>query len=75
MKPKPDNTTPDWDKVRQNLPPRYHCPNCGKISKEDQLAAVFPWIDHLLERLHPGEIVPFGECECGALVHEEKETK
>lgn len=51
----------------------YQCQNCGfGFEEEDieKLPVQFPDIPHLLERIAPGESVPYGECpECGSLVH------
>jgi hypothetical protein len=48
--------------------PKYQCENCGKFFGNtwefDQE------VDDLLERVSPGEIMPYGQCpDCGALVH------
>lgn len=42
------------------------CQNCGKHWRDEQLKA----IEHLSERVAPGEAMPSGECpECGAVCH------
>ncbi len=49
----------------------FECSDCGKIIKDDKLKVRFPNIPNLVERIHPGEPVPFGECpKCGALAHQ-----
>jgi len=54
---------------------KVECDNCGRISDERDLARVFPDIPDMMERIAPGEPVPFGECpDCGALVHAIRET-
>jgi len=46
------------------------CDNCDKLFDESELEVSFPDIPDLLERIEPGEPVPYGECiECGCLVH------
>jgi predicted RNA-binding Zn-ribbon protein involved in translation (DUF1610 family) len=54
---------------------KFICPNCGRIlHSENELAHPFPDIPDLLERISPGETVPYGECpNCGALVHADAE--
>ncbi len=48
-----------------------HCGDCNVTFREDELVVKFPDIPNLLERLAPGESVPYGECpQCGALAHE-----
>ena len=54
---------------------KIECDNCGKVSEESELSHAFPNIPDLVERIAPGEPVPFGECpECGALMHAIEET-
>jgi hypothetical protein len=46
------------------------CNDCEHICTDDDLKVEFPDIPHLLDRIAPGEPVPYGECpQCGALIH------
>lgn len=47
--------------------PLTRCNNCGAVVREDKLARSLYEIDSLPERIFPGEEVPAGQCECGAL--------
>lgn len=47
-----------------------HCASCDWKGKELELGKALCEINHLWERLEPGEITPVGECpECGALAY------
>lgn len=68
---KPDDNSPTVTEVDTGgiAPARevlsHRCPNCEYFGPLVPLAE----IEHLAERIDPGEIVPEGEChECGALV-------
>ena len=54
---------------------KHECNNCGAVyAADEELAAVFPNIPDLWERLDPGGTVPSGECpQCGALVYPQAE--
>ena len=44
------------------------CRNCDWTGTEDQLGRQLGEIHHLIEKIEPGEIVPYGECpECQCL--------
>ena len=44
------------------------CDNCGKRFRAGEIVVAFPCIPDLTERVSPGEVVPFGECnDCGCL--------
>jgi hypothetical protein len=46
------------------------CDDCEHVCEEEDLKVRYPNIAGLLERINPGEPVPYGECpECGALMH------
>jgi len=46
------------------------CDDCAYICEAAELTVSFPDIPNLLERVSPGEPVPYGECpKCGALMH------
>lgn len=45
------------------------CADCGKRCRQSQLKHQLEDLEHLAQRISPGEEVPAGECECGALVH------
>lgn len=47
----------------------HKCDDCQKILSDEELAADFPSIEGLLDRLEPGGMVPSGECPCGALAY------
>ena len=52
------------------------CQGCDKLMSEDQVIPLES-VPDLLQRIAPGEVLPFGECpdlECGALCHEVGET-
>ncbi|MCF8026678.1 MAG: hypothetical protein K9K82_14470 [Desulfobacteraceae bacterium] len=52
------------------------CQNCDFTGAAEELKYRFPAIPDLVNRIEPGDPVPFGECpECGALVHEVEEIK
>jgi hypothetical protein len=45
------------------------CQGCDKVWREDQVIPLES-VPDLLQRIAPGEVVPFGECrECGSLCH------
>jgi hypothetical protein len=47
---------------------QLRCRNCDWTGTEDQLGRQLGEIHHLIEKIEPGEIVPYGECpECGCL--------
>lgn len=47
------------------------CNDCEHICTDDDLKVEFPDIPRLLDRIAPGEPVPYGECpQCGALMNE-----
>lgn len=48
----------------------FECQDCGRRYFEGEMPREFPDVKDLAERVAPGELVPAGECECGALVHE-----
>jgi len=49
----------------------FECSDCKREIEDKDFKVRFPNIPNLLERLSPGEPVPYGECpDCGALVHE-----
>ena len=46
------------------------CDNCGWEGGEDKLAAKWPLIPDLFQRVEPGQEIPAGECpKCGALTY------
>lgn len=48
----------------------FVCDNCGKIHyKESEFKPLEECVD-LFQRLTPAMLVPNGECECGAFIHE-----
>ena len=50
--------------------PAVACENCEWTGDESEMTKRFPCIDDLHKRVHPGEVVPAGECpKCGALAH------
>jgi hypothetical protein len=50
------------------------CQGCDKVMTEKQVIPLEN-VPDLLQRIAPGEVVPFGECrECGALCHKIEET-
>ena len=47
------------------------CHNCGWKGPREKLRAQLEQVPDLLQRVAPGEPMPYGECpECGALCHE-----
>ena len=47
---------------------QLRCRNCDWTGTEDQLGRQLGEIHHLIEKIEPGEIVPYGECpECTCL--------
>jgi hypothetical protein len=53
-------------KAQEEASPRVSCDNCSWTGRERDCNA----IDHLEQRVAPGEIMPAGECpECGAVAH------
>jgi hypothetical protein len=47
---------------------QLRCRNCDWTGTEDQLGRRLGEIHHLIEKIEPGEIVPYGECpECTCL--------
>jgi len=52
--------------------PICKCQNCGSLFEESSLKP----IEHLFERVAPGEVMPNGECpKCGAVCHQIKSTE
>jgi hypothetical protein len=52
------------------------CQGCDKVMTEKQVIPLEN-VPDLLQRIAPGEVVPFGECpdpDCGALCHKIEET-
>lgn len=45
---------------------KYECGNCGPIKR---IAKELIYVEGLNQRLDPGDTVPAGECECGALAY------
>lgn len=45
----------------------FRCQNCGAIMGVSDICPLSE--KDILERVSPGEPMPYGECPCGALVH------
>lgn len=60
----------EWAEVDSQATPEVKCDNCGWEGMENVVVAGFADIPHLIERLDPGGVVPFGECpNCDALCY------
>ena len=54
-------------KVKES-PDDLICEDCGKVVTVEEMKPIEE-VDDLLSRVDPGELMPEGECPCGALVH------
>ena len=68
---------PRLDKWRTIMKSTIQCQLCDKEWRENQVIPLEN-VPDLLQRIDPGEVVPFGECpdpECGGLCHQEHTSR